>query len=374
MYPAQAVLQALQPGDDKNAESEFKALWVGSEDGMERELIQHTGASLPGGLPFKAIPAAGVHGVGWRALPGNIFQLLKGLGASLRILREFQPEVLLFTGGFVAVPMAIAARTPQPGVRRPRSLSFVPDIEPGLALKVVSRVSDRVAASTADTQKFFSARRKVQVTGYPLRPDLFQWNRLTAQQKLGLTPDLPTLLVFGGSKGARTINRALMAILPQLLQSMQVVHLSGRLDWEVVLENARTLPADLTERYHAFPYLHEEMGAALAAADLAVSRAGASCLGEFPYFGLPAILVPYPYAWRYQYSNAEYLVRQQAAVLLTDGELSTRLLPLVRELIQDASRREAMRRALRNLSRPQAAQELAGLLKEMAGKESRLNG
>lgn len=376
MYPALAVLQALESGDGENAgqtmaSAELETLWVGAEDGMEKDLIQRMGAKMPAGLPFEAIPAAGVHGVGLRALPGNIYQLVQGLVKSLRILRQFRPEAMFFTGGYVAVPMAIAARIPQPGLRRARSLSFVPDIEPGLALKVVARISDWVAASVEETSKFLPTSHKLRVTGYPLRPEVVRWERRAAQKALGLEPDLPTLLVFGGSKGARSINQALMVILPELLKTMQVIHISGRLDWETVQVKSRTLSPEQALRYHAFPYLHEEMGAALAAADLAVSRAGASCLGEYPYFGLPAILVPYPYAWRYQRLNAEYLVQRQAAVLLADEDLMTRLLPLVLDLINDHPRREAMQRSLRNLSHPQAAQELAGLLWEMAGRETK---
>jgi UDP-N-acetylglucosamine--N-acetylmuramyl-(pentapeptide) pyrophosphoryl-undecaprenol N-acetylglucosamine transferase len=130
-------------------------------------------------------------------------------------------------------------------------------------------------------------------------------------QALHLDPALPVLLVFGGSKGARSINRALLEALPGLLPEMQVLHISGNLDWPEV-EAARSAlstgeAAAWAERYHAFPYLHDEMGAALAAADLVVARAGASTLGEFPALGLPAILVPYPHAWRYQKVNADYL-------------------------------------------------------------------
>jgi UDP-N-acetylglucosamine--N-acetylmuramyl-(pentapeptide) pyrophosphoryl-undecaprenol N-acetylglucosamine transferase len=376
VYPALAVLQALESGDAKNAghentAGELAALWVGAEDGMEKDLIQHTAAQLTYSLPFEAIPAAGVHGVGLRALPGNVLKLTRGLVASMHILRRFRPEALLFTGGFVAVPMALAARLPQPGLRRPRSLVFVPDIEPGLALKVVARLADRIAACTADTQKFFPASKKVLVTGYPLRSDLFSWDKSAARAALGLEADSPVLLVIGGSKGARSINQALLAILPELLPEMQVVHITGQLDWETVQANTQALPAAQAARYHAFAYLHEEMGAALAAADLAVSRAGASSLGEFPYFGLPAILVPYPHAWRYQRVNAEFLAQRQAAVLLPDHELPTQLLPLVRGLMADPARREAMGQVLKALNHPQAAWVLAKTLREMAGMEMR---
>ena len=108
-------------------------------------------------------------------------------------------------------------------------------------------------------------------------------------------------------------------------------------------------PGVQAARYHAFPYLHEEMGAALAAADLALSRAGASTLGEYPLFGLPAILVPYPYAWRYQKVNAEALVQCGAAVMLEDDKLSNQLLPTVNELLSQPQKMASMRAAMKRL-------------------------
>ena len=146
-----------------------------------------------------------------------------------------------------------------------------------------------------------------------------------------------------------------------VVEKYQVIHLSGHLDWETI--QAATINAG--DHYHPFPYLHE-VGAAMAAADLAVSRAGASTLGEYPYFGLPAILVPYPYAWRYQKVNADYLVEREAAVLLEDQYLQSQLLPLIDKLVQDQARLQHMQRAMKALSQPQAAEQIAHLLYEMA--------
>ena len=265
-------------------------LWVGSEGGMEAELVKRNQ------IPYAAIPAAGVHGVGWRMLPRNLWQLFRGVLASRRILRQFRPDLLLFTGGYVAVPMAVAGHAVP-------TLLYVPDIEPGLALKVLARFADRIAVTAESSKKYFRAGAPVTVTGYPIRPELARLERDAARQSLGLAPQGTVLLVMGGSKGARSINRALLAILPDLPVEIQVLHLTGQLDWDEVQGARAALPADVAARYHPLPYLHD-MGAALAAADLAVSRAGASTLGEFPLFGLPAILVPYPYAWRYQKVNA----------------------------------------------------------------------
>jgi UDP-N-acetylglucosamine:LPS N-acetylglucosamine transferase len=136
------------------------------------------------------------------------------------------------------------------------------------------------------------------------------------------------------------------------------------------VENARqSLDAHLAARYRAYPYLHEQMGAVLSAADLALSRAGASSLGEFPYFGLPAVLVPYPYAWRYQQVNAAYLERHGAALLVQDAELPERLLPVVLELVRDERRRARMRQSMLNLAHPQAARSIAALLVDLANGE-----
>jgi UDP-N-acetylglucosamine--N-acetylmuramyl-(pentapeptide) pyrophosphoryl-undecaprenol N-acetylglucosamine transferase len=326
---------------------------------MEAELVQREG------LRYTEIPAAGVHGVGLSRLPGNLVDLFQGYRQARQVLARFQPDVLFFTGGYVAVPMALAGRG------RP-ALVYVPDIEPGMALKALARTASCIAVSAEESRQFFAKGARVVVTGYPVRSDLLRWTRAEAQQALGLSPDLPTLLVFGGSKGARSLNRATSAALPQLLAQMQVVHITGTLDWPEIEANLRSLPASLpAERYHAYPYLHAEMGAAFAAADLAVCRAGASTLGELPAFGLPAVLVPYPYAWRYQRVNAGHLASRGAALVLEDQELAEKLASTVLSLVGEPARLEAMRSAMRSLAHPQAAESLAGLLVELADAHGR---
>lgn len=331
-------------------------LWVGGEGGMEADLVKKAG------LPYAAIPAAGVHGVGLRALPRNVLRLVRGYFAARRILNEFKPQVLLFTGGYVAVPMALAGTL---AGRSIPSLLYIPDIEPGLALQALSRLASTIALTTETSTAHFPSHKRTVVTGYPTRPELCKWDRERACQQLGLNPQHKVLLVTGGSKGARSINRALIPALPDLLKLTQVIHISGQTDWTEVESAAKTLPTGLSASYHAMPYLHE-MGAALAAADLVVSRAGASSLGEYPLFGLPAVLVPYPYAWRYQKTNASYLVEKEAAVLLEDAALPGQLSATIQSLLNDETRLDKMSRAMRSLARPQAANDLANLVRQMA--------
>ena len=351
MYPALAVLEALK----KLKVDRLETLWVGGEGGMEEELVNRAGIS------YRSIPAAGVHGVGLRALPGNITKLTRGVLSARRILREFKPDALFYTGGFVAAPMAVAGRNIP-------TVLYVPDIEPGLALKFLSRFADRVAVTESDSKKYFTRPERTVVTGYPLRADLLNWSREKATQRFGLDASKPTLLVTGGSKGARSLNMAVLNNLTALLETAQVIHISGSLDWPVVEKAAQDLPGHLQPHYHAMPYSHE-MGAALAAADLVVSRAGASTLGEYPFFSLPAVLVPYPYAWRYQKVNADFLAERSAAVVLQDELLSEELLPAVKDLLLNKHKLEAMRAALKNLSHPNAAEMIASQLVELAGEQ-----
>ena len=347
MNPALAVMQTLQD----NAET----LWVGGEGGMEARLVKRAN------VPFKTIPAAGVHGVGLKALPGNLFRLALGFFASRRILAEFKPDVLFFTGGFLAVPMALA------GMHIPTAL-YVPDIEPALALKTLARFADRIAVTAEDSFQYFKRPERILLTGYPTRADLAGWKRTEARQSLNLNDNIQVLLVVGGSKGARSINNAVLANLPALLEKVQVVHITGELDWPDVKEKVRELNETQSARYHPYPYLYEQMGAALASADLVLSRAGASTLGEFPFFGLPAVLVPYPYAWRYQKVNSEYLVKRGAAVALEDASLPDQLLPVLNDLLGNPQKLTSMRAAMQSQSRPHAAAEIGRLLLALSGE------
>lgn len=325
---------------------------------MEKDLVTREN------VPFRPIPAAGLHGVGLFRAPGNAWQLFKGVLRSRRILREFKPDVLFFTGGYVAVPMAVAGR----GIP---SLLYVPDIEPGLALKFLSRFSSRLALTTDSSRKYFSSRAPYVVSGYPTRPSMKAINKDEAGKTFGLTGGKPVLMVMGGSKGARTINQALWKNLPSLLSLAEIIHITGALDWPRVDEIKAGLPAALAQLYHPFPYLHEEMAAAFSAAHLVVCRAGASTLGELPLFGLPAILIPYPYAWRYQKVNAEFLAGRGAAQVVRDEDLAEEILPLVRGLLLDPDKLARMSAAAAVLAQPKAGENLANLLLELASQKER---
>jgi undecaprenyldiphospho-muramoylpentapeptide beta-N-acetylglucosaminyltransferase len=352
---AESVRGAQVPAANASAD-ELQVLWVGGSGGMEVDLVKREG------LRFESIPAAGVHGVSARTLPGNLWQLGKGFFASRRILRKFRPDVIFFTGGYVAVPMALAAKLS----RRTKSLLFVPDIEPGMALKTIARFSDCITLTVDESKRFFPDLPSPVVTGYPLRPGMESWTLTEARKFFALEEELPVLLVLGGSKGARSINLAVATALPALLQEMQVIHITGKLDWQMIEQTRADFSTEQLNRYRPYSYLHDEIGAAMRLADLALTRAGASTLGELPIFGLPAILVPYPYAWRYQRVNASYLVRHGAAIQIEDAQLAAQILPRVHDLISDKDQLQKMSQAMSSLAKPEAATKIAELLGELA--------
>ena len=349
MYPALAVLQV-----EKN--NDIEVLWVGSEDGIEADLVKRAG------IAYRGIPAAGLHGVNIFSLPKRLMKLAKGYFEAGRILDEFKPDVMFFTGGYVGIPVAMAGRNVP-------SVLFVPDIEPGMALNQLSKNADVITLVCEDSAKYFADPAKTIVTGYPTRTDIQQWDHSRALEVFGFSGDGPVLFVFGGSKGARSINHALRENLGEMLKYCRIIHVTGNTDWEDMKSFYDGLPETGRSRYKIYPYLHEEMGAAFSAADLIISRAGASTLGEFPLFGVPAILVPYPYAWRYQKVNADYLVSKDAALMIRDEELPEQMVPVVTDLLKNPEKLAAMKEAMKRLAIPDAAKNILDVIKQTAAKK-----
>ncbi len=328
---------------------------------MEASLVTQAGIS------FETIPAAGVHGVGLKNLPKNSVDLVRGYFEARKIIRRYSPDVMLFTGGYVGVPVALA------GWRIPK-VAYVPDIEPALALKVIGLTVDVTAVTTEESRRYYGSRRTIFVSGYPTRKGLHEIDKSTGKRILELHDEKPVVLVFGGSRGARSINLALWKILDRLLPEAQVIHITGRLDWDRVEGMKRTLPERLMRDYHVSAYLHDEMAAALASADLVVSRAGAATLGEYPLFGLPAILVPYPHAWRYQKVNADYLCEVGAALQIKDESLEEELLPTILRLLEDSETLKAMGEIASKLVVPSAARKIAEKVEQVAKVKEEMHG
>jgi UDP-N-acetylglucosamine--N-acetylmuramyl-(pentapeptide) pyrophosphoryl-undecaprenol N-acetylglucosamine transferase len=351
VYPALAVVDSL------SSHQPAAICWIGSEGGVEQDLVKRAG------LTFEAIPAGGLHGLAPWTAARNVVRLARGFARSLAFVTNWKPDVLFVTGGFVSVPVALAC-----WLRRVPILVFLPDIEPAWAIKFLGRLATRITVTAEASRKFLPAH-KITVTGYPLRRELIvaRGAKDRALVHFGLQASRKTILFAGGSKGAQSLNRAWSKILDKVLEHWQVIHISGTLDAGATQARREQMSDEQKSSYKLFPYLHsDEMGLALAAADLVVSRAGASTLGEYPLMGLPAILVPYPFAWRYQKVNADYLVEQGAAVRLDNDRLDQELLATLTSLLGDEGRLAEMQKHALGLARPDAADEIAAQLCEMA--------
>ena len=331
--------------------------FLGAVGGMEARLVAESGLAF---AAYHEVYAGPLHGVNILRSLSSILKLKLGSLQALSILRSTRPEVILLTGGWANLPVALGARLLGIPI-----VIYLPDIEPGMAIKALQRFAKRVAVSVEESARNFPAGKAV-VTGYPLQASRLNAERRAAHDHFNLDPRRKTLLVFGGSRGARNINVALAGILKQLLEDgLQIIHVTGAYDHARHIAQAGPLVEE--PHYHVFAYLHDEMGLAFAAADLAVCRAGASTLAELPHFGLPAILAPYPYAWRYQKVNADYLVRRGAAVRLNDEDMTEYLYETITSLLADEKRFDAMRVKSKSLSARDGAQRLAELLLEVGG-------
>lgn len=352
VYPALAVLEILR---QEEAVKPLEILYVGSEEGLEKEIVPRQG------IKYERVATASLVGSPWWRIPGQILRTLWGTLQAWQILGRFRPQVILATGGYVSAPAVVAG-----WLQRTPILLYLPDVEPGLAVRLMSPLARRIALSFAETHAYFP-QEKILITGYPVRAGVWAEDRKTARDKLGLPLDEKMLLILGGSRGAQALNRIVAKILPELLSKTWVLHICGGIDFEAMQRERDKLPAPLRDRYRLVAYLYEEMPQALVAADLGLARAGASVLGEFPAAGLPSILVPYPHARGHQEKNARFLEERSAALVLDEEELLEKLLPTLLGLLADETKRQQMAEAARRLAQPQAAKKLSIELMKLAG-------
>lgn len=322
---------------------------------------------LAGGVEERAVPAAGIRLVtlplttpdGLSTLPKALFDMARGLARVLSLFRDFRPQVLFSTGGFVSLPAAVAA-----WILRVPTVIFLPDVKPGRAVLISARLAKHVAVSTSQAVTNLPRSANVVVTGYPLRRAFAVENRKAAREGMRLAESDLFILVMGGSLGSRTINHAVIAGIRQLLDRAHVFHVCGGAHLPKIEKVQQGLPTDIRLRYHVVAELDEHsMARVMFAADLAVTRAGASILGELPAAGVPAIVVPLPAGRVGQDANAGVLVRHQACVVVSDSQASDGgLVAAAVELLEDSARRKRMAAAMAGLAKPNAARQIAALI------------
>ena len=268
-----------------------------------------------------------------------------------------RPAAIFTTGGYVALPVLLAASALKVPV-----VMWDGNVVPGRSVRVTARLAGCLAVAFEGTCRTLSqGKRPCFLTGTPIR-DPREVTRADARTALGIPARDKLLLIFGGSQAVRRFNSAVAEALPQLVTRTRVIHITGDAGYDEAIAGRDALPAQMRDRYRPERFLEHEMTSALAAADLVVGRAGSSTLAEVAAFGLPMVVVPYPHAAGHQRRNAEEMVRSGAALLIEDEDFDAAALLSAAAILDRRSDHDAMAAADRSLARPGAADAVAELV------------
>ncbi len=315
-------------------------------------------------LPFHRLPIASLRDPDSRLSALTSTALLPvALASALVRLARFRPSVCLTSGGAIAYPAVLAARL----LRVPVYL-WEGNVVPGRANRALARWAQRIGATFPGTELHLP-KAKTVLAGNPIRRSLLRWQRGEARERLGIGGGETVVLVTGGSQGSERLNEAISSALPQLLRRAVVIHHTGTPHLAQAEASRGALPVELRERYRPYGFLKEEMGAALAAADLVVGRAGSSSIAEPLAFGVPLVLIPFGAAMSgHQNANARSVAELGAAAVVRESELSSgRLSAVVLGLLDDPARLARMRDAAKRAGRPDAAIAIARDLLALGG-------
>lgn len=362
VFPAFGVIDALDPAILEQNEM----VWVGSHRGVERRYVQARGLRYFGVSAGKLRRYLSLRNL------FDAFRFVFGIVEAFFLMLRLRPRLLFSKGGFVSVAPVIAA-----GLLKIPVIAHESDYDPGLATRINLRFTDIVCIPFEESAEFFrGSRARVEVTGNPVRKDVLtgmagEGRKVAGFDRLGLK-ELPVLLVQGGSLGARQINRALAAAAPRLLEKMLIIHQTGDENWDIDGEVARAardtdspsaLPAELRDRYFHRPFFAEEYPHILAAADLVLSRSGASAVWELGLCAKPAVFVPLVAGARGdQLRNARYVEGRGAARVIADDTGLADLGDLLLGLMADAGACDKMSRAWKAVIHNDGAARIAALL------------
>jgi UDP-N-acetylglucosamine--N-acetylmuramyl-(pentapeptide) pyrophosphoryl-undecaprenol N-acetylglucosamine transferase len=332
--------------------------FVGTPNGPEARLAREAG------LVFDGIPARGFDRSRPLTLLVALIQLVTSSARAWRLLGRVRPGVVVGFGGYVSLPVGAAA-----ALRRIPLVLHEQNSVPGMANRALSRWACAVGVTYEGSVRYLKPGARVETTGNPVRESILRARRDAGRASLELRSDAVVVLVFGGSRGARHINEAVVNVRDLLLaeERVHVLHVAGREEAPAVRERLEASGGDDGGRYHVVDYI-DDMGSAIAAADVVIARAGATSIAEITAIGRAAILVPYPYATDdHQTLNAQDVERGGGAFLVRDIDLDTEALPVALEsLLSDPARREEMAVASRRLGVPDAAARLESLILDCA--------
>ncbi len=353
VFPGIALAQEFMARDANST-----VMFIGIERGIESKVIPKEGYQI------KYIKAEAFLGKSALKKAMSLARLAFSVFAARSLLKAAEPDVVIGMGGYVSVAPVLAARLLSMPI-----LILEQNLVPGLASRMLSKVADAIAVTYHESMNFFP-REKTYLTGNPVRPGIMRGEREKALELFKLDSDRTTVLVIGGSTGAAFINNAVQGALNHLLDmkdEVQFLHQTGQRDYESVRRAYRKLEF----KAMVAPFVYQ-MAEAYAAADLVVSRAGATTLAELTALGKPAIVIPYPYAAGHQEFNAGKLAETGAARMFTERELTGEILAEnLRELCTSEGARAEMARQALALGRPDATKKVVDIATSLARSRKR---
>jgi UDP-N-acetylglucosamine--N-acetylmuramyl-(pentapeptide) pyrophosphoryl-undecaprenol N-acetylglucosamine transferase len=361
-YPALTAVRALQARLAVTGRT-LDVLWVGTADSLESRV------AAAERIPFEAVATGKIRRSKnplKMVSPSNIADMSRvplGVGQARKIVADFRPDVVLATGGYVAIPVGLAAKVcGAPLVVHEQTVRL------GLANRVLARVAARMAVSSESTLPLlpFAARADAVVTGNPVRPEVLAGHADKAIEALGLhgfNRALPTVYVTGGAQGSAQINGTVVDILPWLLTRANVIHQCGAANLAPLQQRAAALPAELTGRYLLTDFIGSELPDVLALADVVISRSGAGTIAEVTALGKAAVFIPLASAaGNEQHHNARHLEEAGAAVALLEEVTPKALRDAVGPLLADPELRISIAEQARKQGRPDAAERLVDVM------------
>lgn len=345
IYPALAVARSLRTRLEPP-----ELAWIGGRRGLEAALVP------PSGIPFRRLLVRSLRSTGRDIhLVLDPLRLAASVPQALWEMLRRRPAAVFTTGGYVAIPVLLAAR-----VLGVPAVLWEGNVVPGRSVRATARLAAAIAVTDVRTCEALAAGRCYE-TGTPIR-DPRTIDREAAREGFGIPAAERLILVFGGSQAVRRFSAAVAEALPSLVERYAVLHVTGEAGHADALAAREALPAERRARYRPVPFLADEMTAALAAADLVVGRAGSSTLAECAAFGLPLVCVPYPHAAGHQRVNAEAYAASGAARLVADEAFDAAALLDAARLLDDPVAHVAMSAAARAAGRPGAADAVAELV------------
>lgn len=348
IYPAIAIANEL-----KTLDPVTEILFVGAEGKMEMEKVPRAGYAIEG------LPVVGIRRELTLANLAFPLKLGRSLWRAQQIVREFRPDAAVGVGGYASGPLLLAA-----------SMAGIPTLiqeqnsYAGLTNKVLARWAKRICVAYPGMDAFFPAD-KIRLTGNPVRSDIQRADQQAdaGRSLFGLDAGKKTLLVIGGSQGARTINEAMEASLAQFVEAgVQVIWQTGP---AFIGRAQAAISATGSPLVRAYDFIYE-MDRAYAVADVVVSRAGALSVSELCLVGRPAILVPFPAATEdHQTKNAMALVDRSAALLVRDQDARNQLGQTALNLLNNPDQQHQLRTAIKTLAKPNAARDIAGEVRKL---------